>query len=202
MKARILVAFVAALCVACSGPAVIKKQPTMPLETTEEYVVGVGDQLNIQVWKSPELSISVPVRPDGKISVPLTGDVTAAGLAAEKLADNIARSYSQFVRNPQVTVIVTNPASANYARRIRITGAVGSPQSIPYQKGMTVLDLVLSAGGLTEFARGNSAKLYRKNGERVEIFPIYLDDILERGQLGSNYELAPSDMITIPERVF
>lgn len=202
MKASVLVLFTALLLTACASNTTVNEQPPLPRETGGEYMVGVGDQLQIQVWKSPELSVAVPVRPDGKISVPLAGDIVAKGYSAEQLSLEVATKLSNYIRNPQVTVIVTNPASAQYLRRVRVTGAVKAPLSVSHQQGMTVLDLVLQAGGLSEFANGNSAKLYRKSGDQVVAYPVYLKDILEKGKLDSNYVLAPADIITVPEKVF
>ncbi len=164
--------------------------------------MGVGDEISVQVWKSPELSVSVSVRPDGKVSVPLVGDVVASGKSTKELSKELTNEFGAYVRNPQVTVIVRNPASANFLRRVRVTGAVGSPLSVMHQQGMTVLDLVLLAGGPTEFASGNNAKLYRKYGDKVEVFSIRLNVILKKGGLDTNYELYPADIITVPERMF
>ena len=167
-----------------------------------EYKIGVGDILDIKVWKNVELSVSVPVRPDGNISVPLVGDIHTEGVSAEVLAAGITKQLESYIRSPQVTVIVTNPTSADYLRRIRLTGAVSKPTSIPFQKGMTVMDIVLMVGGLTPFADANSTKLYRTTTAGVKIYPVYLDDILKKGNLRSNYKLMPNDIITVPERVF
>lgn len=174
----------------------------LPPESEEVYKIGVGDQLQINVWRNPELSMAVPVRPDGKISLPLVGDVSASGLSAEVLAENISKDLGSFIRNPQVTVVVTDPGSAEFQRRIRITGAVNGQLSMPYRDGMTVLDLVLEAGGITEFASGNATKLYRNVEGEVKIYPIRLGDILNKGRLETNYLLLPSDIVTVPERAF
>ncbi len=170
--------------------------------TNVEYKIGVGDTLDVKVWKNAELSVSVPVRPDGNISVPLVGDIKAEGASAESLAAGITKKLESFIRSPQVTVIVTNPTSSTFLRRIRLTGAVASPTSIPYQKGMTVMDIVLLVGGVTPFADGNDTKLYRKNASGTKVYPVYLDDILKKGDLQSNYTLMPNDIITVPERLF
>jgi len=192
----------ALLLVSC-GPNTSNVKPVyQPPGTTEDYKIGVGDALQINVWRNPELSVAVPVRPDGKISMPLAGDVLASGQTAEGLAKNISEELNTFIRNPQVTVIVTNPSSADFQRRIRITGAVNDQLSMPYRDGMTVLDLVLEAGGLTEFASANSTKLYRRVEGTVKIYPVNLDDILNKGKLDTNYLLLPSDIVTVPERVF
>lgn len=181
-----------------SGP------PAVPEEFTidKNYHIGVGDELKIQVWRNEELSGQVPVRPDGKISSPLVGDIVAAGLSTQELAKLITEKLSAYVRNPEVTVIVTNPASADFLRRVRVTGAVRTPLSASYRQGMTVMDLVLQAGGITDFASPKSARLYRTIDGKTKIYPIYLDDILQRGDLKTNYMLYPSDVVTVPERGF
>ncbi len=166
------------------------------------YRIGVGDELHVQVWRNDELSARVPVRPDGKISSPLVGDIVAAGLTTQELAKAITEKLSTYVRNPEVTVIVTNPASADFLRRVRVTGAVRTPISVTYRQGMTVLDLVLQAGGITEFAAPAKSRLYRTVNGRTKVYAIDLDAILEKGDLRTNYPLYPSDVVTIPERSF
>ena len=168
----------------------------------EPYKIGVGDEIKVEVWGNEKLTLKVPVRPDGKISMSLIGDVLAAGKTAEGLSTHITELLLNYIKNPQVTVIVANPSSSDFQHRVRVTGAVRNPQSIPYRKGMTVMDVVLLAGGLNEFAQGNNAKLYRRVQGKVEVFAVYLDDILRSGQLETNYTLVPSDIITVPERSF
>lgn len=166
------------------------------------YRIGVGDELHIQVWRNDELSTRVPVRPDGKISSPLVGDIVAAGLTTQELAKAITEKLATYVRKPEVTVIITNPASADFLRRVRVTGAVRIPSSVTYRQGMTVLDLVLQAGGLTEFAAPGKSRLYRTVEGRTKIYGVDLDAILQKGDLRTNYPLYPSDVVTIPERSF
>jgi len=168
----------------------------------QEYKIGVGDMLDVKVWKNLELSISAPVRPDGRVSVPLAGDIKAEGVSAEELAASITERLENFIRSPQVTVIVTNPTSSTYLRRVRLTGAVVEPTSLAYQKGMTVMDIVLLVGGLTPFADANDTKLYRKTKTGTKVYPVFLDDILKKGDLRTNYSLMPNDIITVPERLF
>ncbi len=194
--------FVACFLTACSGTKKVAPPPISDRGVTDEYRIGVGDALQISVWRNPELSTGVPVRPDGKISLPLIGDIMAANLTATQLSNNIIAGLENYVRNPQVTVIVANPSSSDFQRRVRITGAVGSPQSIPYRDGMTVLDLVLLAGGPNEFASANKAKLYRKVNGETKVYPIYLGDLIENGKVETNYPLQPSDIVTVPERSF
>lgn len=202
MKSWMILCVAAVLMAGCASSNRKLTMPEAPSIEDQQYEIGVGDQISVQVWKSPELSVEVPVRPDGKISVPLIGDVIAAGENTEDLSATLAEGFSKYVRNPQVTVMVLNPSSGEYLRRVRVTGGVKAPLSLPHQQGMTVLDLVLQAGGLTEYAVGNKAKLYRKYGDKAEVFPIYLEDILQRGELKTNYILAPSDIVTVPERAF
>jgi len=187
----------------CSSINTVTEQPVeSSIGIVEEYLLGVGDELEVSVWRNPDLSVSVTVRPDGKVSVPLIGDLQVDGSTTEALAAAIQGQLGSFIRNPQVTVIVTRPTSAEYIHRIRITGAVGTQQSLPFRKGMTVLDAILAAGGLSPFANGNEAILYRQTASGAKPYPIYINDILERGILESNYTLYPQDIITVPERGF
>ncbi len=167
-----------------------------------DYRIGVDDRLQITVWRNPELSLTVPVRPDGKISVPLIGDVQAGGNTPTQVAAIIKDKLTAYIREPNVAVILTELRSHEFLSRIRVTGAVRTPRSMPYRPGMTVLDAVLEAGGINEFASPNRTKLYRKGVEKTEIRDIDLADILTKGKLESNYELKPGDVVTIPERLF
>lgn len=185
---------------ACANQAT--SPPPQSSGVLHEYRIGVGDSLRINVWRNEELSSEVPVRPDGKISLPLVGDTKAAGRTTTGLAEALTESLNEYVRNPQVTVIVTNPSSSDFQRRVRITGAVHNPQSMPYREGMTVLDLVLMAGGPNEFSSANRARLYRSVDGKVEVFPVRLRDLIEKGEIETNYPLEPSDIVTVPERAF
>lgn len=175
---------------------------SVPSYSEEEYLIGVGDTIRVDVWGNAQLSIQVPVRPDGKISMALIGDVLAADNSTTELAEKITSRLLEYIKNPQVTVIVTSPASATFQSRVRVTGAVQDPQSVGFSKGMTVLDLILMAGGPNQFALPNKSKLYRRVGGEVKVYPIYLDDILKSGKLETNYQLVPSDIVTVPERSF
>jgi polysaccharide export outer membrane protein len=202
MMTAIGVLLAALLLAACSSTKMSGIPETADAAVLAEYRIGVGDTLAVNVWRNPELSINVPVRPDGKISMPLIGDIMAADLTTEQLSQNITNSLTTYVRSPQVTIIVTNPGSSDFQRRVRITGAVEAPQSIPYREGMTVLDLVLLAGGPNQFASANKAKLYRKVNDVVKVYPIKLDDLINNGNVATNYALQPSDIVTVPERKF
>lgn len=189
---------------AATGPdaAILQAMSAQPQIGEEKYKIGPGDVLNISVWNTPELTLSVPVRPDGYISMPLVGDIKADGLDAATLADNITETLGVQLRNPQVTVIVNQVNSGLYLTRVRVTGAVNRPISIPYAKGMSVLDIILEAGGMNAVAAGNRTKLYRvMDGKLVEV-DVNLEDILLRGRLETNYPLLPGDVLTVPESIF
>ena len=166
------------------------------------YRIGVDDEVKVSVWQNPGLDVSVPVRPDGKISVPLVGDVDAGGRTPEEVSGEIQDKLKTYVRDPQVTVIVTQLRSHEYLSRVRVTGAVRSPVSVPYRQGMTVLDAVLAAGGTNEFAAADRTELYRKEGEGTKAYAVRLDRILKNGELQTNYPVQPGDVITVPERTF
>ena len=172
------------------------------LSSVEDYRIGVDDRLQVTVWRNPELAANVPVRPDGKITMPLIGDVEAGGHTPTEVAETIKKQLSAYLREPNVAVIVTELRSHEYLTRIRVTGAVRSPRSLPHRQGMTVLDAVLEAGGVNDFASPNRAKLYRQTKERTETFDIQLGDILTKGRLETNLLLKPGDVITVPERLF
>ncbi len=171
-------------------------------QAVDAYRIGVDDQVQVAVWRNPELGITVPVRPDGMISVPLIGDVLAGGRTPPEVAKDIQDKLSAYVRDPQVAVILTQLRSHEYLSRVRVTGAVRQPVSVPFRPGMTVLDAVLAAGGLTEFAAPDRSELHRKSGESAKAYEVKLDRILNRGDLTTNYPVAPGDVITVPERTF
>jgi polysaccharide export outer membrane protein len=201
---RYIIILVSILLAACSSEPLEKGAPPALNEFAldNNYRIGVGDDLQIQVWRNDDLSARVPVRPDGKISSPLVGDIVAAGLTTQELAQAVTEKLSTYIRNPEVTVIVANPVSADFLRRVRVTGAVRTPVSVSYRQGMTALDIVLQAGGLTEFAAPSKARLYRTVEGRTKVYPIDLDAILKQGDLSTNYPLYPSDVVTVPERSF
>lgn len=199
----LMIGFLALVCISCSGTKKEKMPPIIESAVTPgEYRIGVDDALDVNVWKNPELSMQLRVRPDGKISMPLIGDLPAADMTSTELAQSISKQLSNYVKNPQVTVIVSNPSSSDFLRRVRVTGAVKNPQSIAYRDGMTVLDLVLLAGGLNDFAAGNRATLYRKINGVTKAYPIKLDALINDGDVDTNYTLQPSDIVSVPERMF
>ena len=196
--------FITILLSACAGTqqARVTAPDSGAAQALQPYKIGVDDRIQVSVWRNPELSVVVPVRPDGKISVPLIGDVDAGGLTAEEVAANIKQKLAYYIRDPSVAVILTELRSHEFLSRVRVTGAVRTPRSMPYRQGMTVLDAVLESGGVTEFASSNRTKLHRKTDKKTEVYKIRLQDLLEKGGLGTNLELRPGDVITVPERLF
>jgi len=166
------------------------------------YLIGVDDQVQVNVWKHPDLSITVPVRPDGKISVPLIGEVLAGGRAPNDVAVEITNRLAEYIKQPNVAVILVALRSHEYLSRVRITGSVRNPQSITYRQGMTVLDIVLAAGGLNDFASANRTKLFRRIDGKLESIEIELEDIFDNGDMRTNYAIEPGDILSVPERVF
>ena len=206
MKAALLGLVAAGLVLTLAGCATISGTTTPPPAqsslTKDVYRIGVDDIVQVSVWRNPELGITVPVRPDGMISVPLVGDVAAGGRTPGEVAKDIQERLATYVRDPQVAVILTDLRSHEYLSRVRVTGAVRQPVSLPYRPGMTVLDAVLAAGGITEFAAADRSDLHRKNAEQTQTYAVRLDRILNRGDLSTNYTVSPGDVITVPERTF
>lgn len=171
-------------------------------QAVDAYRIGVDDLIRVAVWQNPDLNVTVPVRPDGMISVPLVGDVEAGGRTPDEVATHIRNALATYLREPQVTVIVDQLRSHEYLSRVRVTGAVRNPISVPYRQGMTVLDAVLAAGSINEFAAADRTELYRETPEGRRAYAINLDQILRKGNLTTNYPAQPGDVIVVPERAF
>ena len=166
-----------------------------------EYRIGAGDSLQIFVWDHEDLSTSVQVRPDGMISTPLVEDLPAAGKSATELARDIETVLAEFVRSPVVTVIMQQFVGESQ-QQVRVVGQAVQPQAIQYRQGMTVLDVMIQVGGLSEFASGNGSKIVRNiDGESVEI-KVRLDDLLNEGKIEENVRMLPGDVLVIPESFF
>jgi len=168
----------------------------------DAYKMDVGDMVQITVWKNADLSVSEPIRPDGMVAVPLVGDIMAAGLGPEELATQIEVKLSNYVKNPNVTVILTSLEGHQFLSRVRVTGSVGQNTALDYHQGMTVLDAVLGAGSVSLYADANRTKLHRRTDKGTESYDIRLQDILENGDMTTNVYLMPGDIITVPERAF
>lgn len=199
---RILAGAVASLLLAgCMTSYPDAPQKTFMEEDKSEYLIGPGDNLQVFVWRNPDLTTSVPVRPDGRISVPLIENVVAAGKTPSQLGEEIEGILKEFLQEPKVTIIVTGFVGP-FAEQIRIVGEAGAPQAISYRKDMTILDAMIQAGGLTEFAAGNRAVIVRKVDGQENIYRVRLNDLLRGGDVSANVELVPGDVIIIPETRF
>jgi polysaccharide export outer membrane protein len=182
---------------AANAPATV---PPTPASVSPDYLIGPGDKLQIYVWQNPDLTVTVPVRQDGKVSTPLVEDMQAAGKTASALARDIETVLGEYVRSPKVNVFVLEAISA--LSQVKVTGQVKTPQALPYHDGMTVLDAVLAAGGLTDFAAGNRARVVRSvNGKQQEI-NVHLGKLLDGGDMSQNIALRPGDVLLIPQSRF
>jgi len=169
----------------------------------EEYVIGPLDQLNVFVWRNPELSAKVQVRPDGRITTPLVADMPAVGKTPAMLADDMKKALGEYVKDPIVQVIVEN-FSGTFSQQVRIVGATEKPASIPYRANMTLLDAMIAVGGLSQYAAGNKAKLvrYDRDTGKQHEFQLQIARLLKRGDSSANVRLEPGDVIIIPESMF
>jgi polysaccharide export outer membrane protein len=197
---------VVALLLSIVSATAAAQTPESPLPAnpavSPNYIIGPGDALNVFVWRNADLSTSVAVRPDGKISIPLVNDMQAVGKTPTQLADDIEAVLAEFIRTPDVTIIVSNFGIGAYDNQIRVVGAGAiRPQSIPYRQGLTLMDVMIEVG-LSEFAAGNKAKLVRRvNGEPEET-RVRLDRLINRGDLTEDLTLQPGDVLIIPESRF
>ena len=164
------------------------------------YIIGAGDVLNITVWRNPELSLSVPVRPDGKIATPLVDELVAQGKTSIQVARDIEAVIGKYVRDPIVTVIITGFVGP-YSEQIRVVGEAVRPSFLAYKKNMTVLDVMIAVGGLTDFAAGNDATILR-TAEGEKLYSVRLKDLVKRGDMSANVEMRPGDILIIPQGFF
>lgn len=163
------------------------------------YIIGPGDNVNIVVWRNPELSQSVPVRPDGKIAAPLLENIVAMGKDPSTLARELEKELSKYIRDPVVTVIVTGFVGP-YSEQIRVVGEAAKPQVLAYKQKMTLLDVMIAVGGITDFADGNAASIYRPS-ERKQ-YGVRIKDLIKRGEIDANVEMRPGDILIIPQSWF
>jgi polysaccharide export outer membrane protein len=205
---RIVLFFLSVLVVsACSTQPTISQQSAIATQgsgsadSSPLYVIGPGDSLTVFVWGDSELSTEVVVRPDGLITTPLVEDLQASGKTPTELARTLEEKLSKFVKNPKVTVSVTDFVG-RYTEQVRVVGQAAQPQSIPYRDGMTLLDVIISVGGLTEFAAGNKATIVRKINGEVKQFRVRLDDLIRDGDISANTRMMPGDVLIIPETWF
>jgi polysaccharide export outer membrane protein len=187
-------------CASTSNTVPATAAAAQPEPVAAQYIIGPGDVLKIVVLRNPELNADVPVRPDGKISTPLVNDVVAVGKTPTQLASEIDKMLSEFVRQPNVSVIVSHATSAS--SQVKVVGQAVTPRALPYRAGMTVLDLVIEVGGLSQFAAGNRAKIIRSDGTTTREIRVRLNDLLNKGQISENINLQPGDILFIPETLF
>lgn len=206
--ANILLAGAAALLTGCASGGSDGQLPSAAFVPAEEgpganYIIGPLDQLQIFVWRNPELSTNVSVRPDGRITVPLIDDLAATGKTPTQLGDDIEKQLGAYIQNPIVSVIVAG-FNGPFAQQVRIVGQAAKPAALPYRANMTMLDAMIAVGGLTEFAAGDRATLIRfdkATGQQRE-YRVKLESLLEDGKTSANVRLEPGDVIIIPESFF
>ncbi|MGI9215943.1 MAG: XrtA/PEP-CTERM system exopolysaccharide export protein [Hydrogenophaga sp.] len=174
--------------------------PAQAASPDYNYIVGPGDTLNINVWRNPELSSTVPVRPDGKVSTPLVDELVAQGKTPVQIARDVEKALAKLVRDPVVTVIVTNFVGP-YSEQIRVVGEAAKPQFLPYKQKMSVMDVMIAVGGLTDFADGNKATIVRA-AEGNKRYSVRLQDLVRRGDISANVEMLPGDVLIIPQGWF
>lgn len=192
-------AVLTALLTACAG----SQYPPAPVSAASpdyRYLIGPLDTVNIVVWRNPELSLTTAVRPDGRISTPLVEDLPAVGRNTAELARDLEKALAKYIRDPVVTVIVTGFAGSSN-EQIRIIGEAAKPQAVPYRQNMTLLDVIILAGGLTEFADGNRAVLVR-GSEKGKQYSVRLADLVRRGDISANVDVRPGDVLIIPQSWF
>jgi polysaccharide export outer membrane protein len=189
----------AAMAAGCSTTA-LPPAPQVVDNSAYTYIIGPGDSINIIVWRNPELSMSVPVRPDGKVAAPLVDEVMAQGKTSVELARDIEKVLGTYVRDPVVTVLVSSFVGP-YSEQIRVVGAATRPQALPYKNKMTMLDVMIAVGGLTDFADGNGA-IIQRTAENNKQYRVRLKDLLKRGDVSANVEVRPGDILIIPQSLF
>ena len=183
-----------------SGPILPPAPATLSASLNYTYIIGPGDGLNVTVWRNPELSMNVTVRPDGKVSAPLVDELVAQGKTPEQLAREVEKVLGKYVRDPVVTVMVTSFVGP-YSEQIRVVGEAAKPQYLPYKNKMTILDVMIAVGGVTDFASGNKATILR-TAEGNKQYSVRLQDLLKRGDVSANVEMHPGDILIIPQSLF
>jgi len=171
------------------------------LPTAQEYVIGPGDVLDIFVWRNTDLTRQMPVRPDGRIAMPLVGDTVAVGKTPAVLASELQDKLKAFIQDPLVTVIPTSFVGL-FTRQIRVIGEASQPRALPYRSSMTVLDVMIEVGGLTRYADGDRAVLVRQTGAQQQSYRVKLDSLVRDGDITQNVDMQPGDILIIPQRLF
>ena len=183
----------------CSTPMPPSTAALAPVNP--DYLIGPGDSVNIIVWRNPEVSMAVPVRPDGKITTPLVEDLPASGKTSTELARDIEKALAKFIQQPVVTVVVSSFVGT-YGEQIRVIGQAARPQALPYRRDMSLMDVMIAVGGTTEFAAGNRASLVRTVDGKQQKFNVRIDDLVKDGDISANVPVRPGDVLVIPESYF
>lgn len=185
----------------CSTAPPVNPSTAATPQSVERYIIGPGDSLDIFVRDNPTLTTTVPVRPDGRVSIPLVQSIEAAGKTPDQLAGDLEKELSRYIRSPLVTVIVKNFVGA-YSQQVRVVGQAATPKAVPYRSGMTVLDVMIDVGGLTKFAAGNSAKIIRHlPDDKSQSIPVRLGELMD-GAIKYNVVMRPGDILIIPQSFF
>jgi polysaccharide biosynthesis/export protein len=199
IKRLFILAMASLLLGACASPAPASHE--LAQAPAHNYLIGPGDSVNIIVWRNPEVSMAVPVRPDGKITTPLVEDLQASGKTPTELARDIEKALAKFIQQPVVTVVVTGFVGT-YGEQIRVIGQAARPQALPYRSDMSLMDVLIAVGGVTEFASGNKASIIRKVDGKLEKLPVRLNDLIKDGDISANVAMRPGDVLVIPESFF
>ena len=184
-----------------AAPAPLPPSTAAMAPVNPDYLIGPGDSVNIIVWRNPEVSMTVPVRPDGKITTPLVEDLPAAGKTSTQLARDVEKALSKFIQQPVVTVVVTGFVGT-YGQQIRVIGQAARPQALPYRRDMSLMDVLIAVGGVTEFASGNKANIIRTIDGKQTKMPVRLHDLIKEGDISANIYMRPGDVLIIPESFF
>lgn len=185
----------------CHNAPPLPPAPPASALPSNEYIIGPGDKLTIFVWRNPELSINVDVRPDGRLSIPLVEDVVAIGKTPTQLARELEQRLSKYIKEPVVTVIAQGFVGP-FSEQVRVIGEAAEPRALPYRTDMTVLDAMIEVGGLTRYAAGNDAVIVRTTSGKQFTYAVHLDSLIRDGDVSSNVSLQPGDILIIPERLF
>jgi polysaccharide biosynthesis/export protein len=185
----------------CHNAPPLPPAPPASSLPSSQYIIGPGDNLNIFVWRNPELSVTVPVRPDGRISIPLVNDVVAIGKTPTQLGNDLEQQLGKYIKEPVVTVIAEGFVGP-FTEQVRVVGEASQPRALPYRTDMTVLDAMIEVGGLTRYAAGNDAVIVRTIGGKQATYSVHLDDLIKDGDVASNVSLQPGDILIIPQRLF
>jgi polysaccharide export outer membrane protein len=182
--------------------AAASEAPVVQAPDSSSYIIATGDELQIFVWKNPDLSTTAPVRPDGKITAPLVQDIQAQGKTPIQLQNDLTVALSKYVLNPVVTVVVKSFSAPSSEAAIRVIGSAVEPKTVPYRRSITALDVMIQLGGLPVYASGNNASILRTENGATRTVPLRLNDLMKKGDLRANVTLMPGDVIRIPERFF